>query len=78
MEIQQKISLNKNKQLIGKTIKTIIDEVYDEYVVARSQYDAPEIDNQILVYDTDLNPGDIIDCTIKEAYEYDLIGENIS
>ena len=78
MQIQQDISLTNNKKLIGKKLMVIIDEVYQEYAVGRTQYDAPEIDNQVIIYDTGLNQGDIINCKIKEAYEYDLIGEKIS
>ncbi|MFW5998561.1 MAG: 30S ribosomal protein S12 methylthiotransferase [Halanaerobiaceae bacterium] len=78
MKIQQEISLQKNKQYIGKNIQVLIDEIYKDYAVGRSQYDAPEIDNQIIIYNTELKPGDLIKCKITDAYEYDLIGEEIN
>jgi ribosomal protein S12 methylthiotransferase len=78
MELQQKISLNKNRNLIGKTIEVIIEEIDDDYYLGRSKYDAPEIDNQVYIYTDKLNIGDIVKCRIIDAYEYDLIGEIIN
>ncbi|MFW6016799.1 MAG: 30S ribosomal protein S12 methylthiotransferase RimO, partial [bacterium] len=77
MQLQQKISLKKNQKMIGKKIEVLIDEIFEDYSLGRSQYDSPEIDNQIIIHDTKLNPGDIIKCKITDAYEYDLIGEKI-
>ncbi len=77
METQQNISLEKNKKLINRKLPVIIDEIYDDYTIARSEYDAPEIDNQIIINNTDFQTGDVIRCQITEAYEYDLIGEKI-
>ena len=76
MKIQQNISLERNKSFIGKTIPCIIEAISDSGdVVARSEYDAPEIDG-IVSFKTDepLIPGDIINVTITDATEYDLIG----
>jgi len=75
MEIQQQIAIEKNKSYIGKNIYVIVDEVDNNYAFTRSQYDAPEIDNQIIIKDNNLKTGDIINCKIKKAYEYDLLGE---
>ncbi len=75
MNIQQQISRKKNREYIGKSLNVIIDEVDQEYAFARSQYDAPEIDNQVIIKDKTLQTGKIVNCKIKNAYEYDLIGE---
>lgn len=75
MELQQVIALSKNQELIGKTLEVIIDEIEGEFAIARSQYDAPEIDNTIYIKNRNLQKGDLIIAKIKEAYEYDLIGE---
>lgn len=75
MEIQQEISYNNNQGLIGEKLKVIIDEIDDQTAFARSQYDAPEIDNQIYIPAKNLKVGDMVYCHINEAYEYDLIGE---
>jgi ribosomal protein S12 methylthiotransferase len=77
MKIQQKIARESNQKLIDEKFEVIIDECYNKYSLARSQYDAPEIDNQIYIYDENLETGDIINCKINEAYEYDLVGEKL-
>ncbi|RCW51519.1 MULTISPECIES: 30S ribosomal protein S12 methylthiotransferase RimO [unclassified Halanaerobium] len=80
MELQQQIALKKNRKLIGESLEVIIEDIEDEYYLARSKYDAPEIDNQIYIKKNSnqhsrLKIGDFVICKIKEAYEYDLIGE---
>lgn len=75
MEIQQQIAYNNNQKLINKDLDVIIDEVNDQTSLARSEYDAPEIDNQIYINVNHLSKGDMVRCNIREAYEYDLIGE---
>ena len=77
MEIQQEISLERNRNFIGKTIPCII-ECYDDNgeIIARTQYDAPEIDGVVnIVSDKAVTPGDIELVKIVGATEYDLIGE---
>ena len=77
MEIQQKISLERNRSFIGKTIPCIIEAFSDDgYVVARSEFDAPEIDGIVNIKtDKHVVPGDIEHVKIIDATEYDLIGE---
>ncbi len=76
MEIQQKISLERNKSFIGKKIPCIIEAFSDNGdVVARSQYDAPEIDGIVSIKtDKSVVPGDIELVKITDATEYDLAG----
>ena len=76
MEIQQKISFERNRSFIGKTIPCIIEAYSDEgEVVARSQFDAPEIDGVVHIQtDKHVTPGDIEAVKIIDATEYDLIG----
>ncbi|MBQ4114450.1 30S ribosomal protein S12 methylthiotransferase RimO [bacterium] len=77
MEIQQEISLNRNQNFVGKTVPCIIECYSDEgEVIARTQYDAPEIDGIVNIKtDKHLVPGDIELVKIISATEYDLIGE---
>ena len=77
MEIQQKISLERNLSFIGKTIPCIIEAYSDDgSVIARSQYDAPEIDGVVSINTKKhVVPGDIEMVKIVGADEYDLIGE---
>ena len=77
MEIQQRISLERNRSFIGKRIPCIIEAYSDEGdVVARSEYDAPEIDGVVTIKtDKHVVPGDIELVKIIDATEYDLVGE---
>ena len=77
MMLQQEISLERNKSFIGKTIPCIIEGFSDNgEVVARTQYDAPEIDGVVNIKTgKHLVPGDIEFVRITGATEYDLIGE---
>jgi len=76
MEIQQKISAEKNKRFVGKTIPCIIECFSDDgEVIARTQYDAPEIDGVVNIRtDKHLVPGDIEQVQIIGSTEYDLVG----
>lgn len=77
MEIQQEISAERNKKFIGKTIPCIIECCSDDgEIIARTQYDAPEIDGVVNIQtDKMVVPGDIEMVKITGASEYDLIGE---
>lgn len=77
MEIQQKISKERNEKFIGQTIPCIIECYSDEgEVIARTQYDAPEIDGVVNIKtNKHVVPGDIEQVKIIAATEYDLIGE---
>ena len=77
MEIQQKISIERNKKFIGQTLPCIIECSSDDgEVIARTQYDAPEIDGVVNIRtDKMVIPGDIEMVKIINATEYDLIGE---
>ena len=77
MEIQQEISIERNKKFVGKTIPCIIECSSDEgEVIARTQYDAPEIDGVVNIQtDKMVVPGDIEMVKITGSTEYDLVGE---
>ncbi len=77
MELQQKISKERNESFIGKTIPCIIESYSDNgEIVARSQYDAPEIDGVVTIKSNAIvTPGDIEMVKITGVTEYDLIGE---
>lgn len=79
MELQQSISKEINQSFIDKTIDCIIESFTDDgMVIARSQYDAPEVDGVVYIKtDKPVVPGDIEKVKITDCYEYDLIGEII-
>ena len=80
MEIQQEISEEKNRELIGKTIKVIIDEFNGEHFIARSERDAPEVDGEVLIQaeKNSLIIGNFYIVEIIDCNEYDLFGKIIS
>lgn len=77
MQIQQEISLSRNRNFIGKVLPCIIECYSDEgEVIARTQYDAPEIDGVVNIKThKHVVPGDIEMVKIIGSTEYDLIGE---
>ena len=76
MEIQQEISIARNKKFVGKAIPCIIECSSDEgEVIARTQYDAPEIDGVVNIKtNKHVVPGDIEMVKITGSSEYDLEG----
>jgi len=79
MELQQGISKSVNESFVGKTLDCIIESYTDDgMIIARSQYDAPEVDGVVYIKtDKSVIPGDIEQVKITDCYEYDLIGEII-
>ena len=76
MEIQSSISLEKNQNKIGKTYKVLIDNKDTEYFVGRTEADSPEIDNQVLIPNSNnIKIGEFYNVKINSASEYDLFGE---
>jgi ribosomal protein S12 methylthiotransferase len=73
MRHQQAISAHVLATRVGKTIEVMVDRIDDEGAVARSHWDAPDIDGNVyLGGGKDLNPGDRLTVLVEEADEYDL------
>ena len=74
MEIQQQIAYEENLKLVGQTVPVLIDEMnaYGQ-MTGRTQWDAPEVDNSVLVKGAAL-PGEIAQVEITAAGPYDLKG----
>ena len=79
MLLQQKINFEKNKVRVGKIEKVIIDVCNEEsgFSLGRSYRDAPEIDNYVKINEK-LDIGSFYNIKVKEAYEYDVLGEIIN
>lgn len=78
MKIQGEISLQRNKELVGKEFSVIIDEVTKKHATGRTYMDAPEIDNIVQVSPArDIKVGDIINVKITRGGRYDLFAEPI-
>jgi ribosomal protein S12 methylthiotransferase len=73
MQHQQAISAELLRARVGKTIEVIVDEVNEEETVARSYWDAPEIDGNVyLTINLTLKPGDRLTVAVEDSNEYDL------
>lgn len=78
MEIQQQISLELNQERIGSIVKVLIDRREGEYYIGRSEFDSPEVDNEILIKTTKrLQIGTFRQVRIVDADEYDLFAEPV-
>lgn len=79
MDLQQKISKELNENKIGKQFRVIIDRQEGDYYVGRTEFDSPEVDNEVLIPKSkvDLLTGEFYEIRITEATEYDLIGEHV-
>lgn len=77
MEIQQDISFGKNQEKIGQTFRVLFDRKEGEFFVGRTEFDSPEVDNEVLVNAASqyVRLGDFADVKITDATEYDLFGE---
>jgi ribosomal protein S12 methylthiotransferase len=76
MAEQQKISRKLNARWLGKELEVLIDEVQPDAYLARSQYDAPEVDGNIYVQSKKkLKPGEFVKVRITDTLEYDLVGK---
>lgn len=74
MKAQAKISLKKNRTLIGSTQRVLIDGMEDMVLTGRLQTQAPEIDGMVYLSETEAEPGEFVDVIITGAMEYDLMG----
>jgi ribosomal protein S12 methylthiotransferase len=77
MEMQQGISWELNQQKVGQTYKVLFDRMEGGYFVGRTEFDSPEVDNEVLVSakDTYVRQGDFANIKITSAEEFDLYGE---
>ncbi len=76
MAIQQTISSEINEEKIGKTFKVLFDRKEGGYFVGRTEFDSPEVDNEVLLEAKDnyVRIGDFADIKITEASDFDLFG----
>ena len=79
MDVQQDISLEINQKRLGRTEKVLIDRTEGGYYVGRTQYDSPEVDDEVLISmkDNDLQIGTFVNVKIIQADYFDCYGEVI-
>ncbi|MBU2946887.1 30S ribosomal protein S12 methylthiotransferase RimO [Zobellia uliginosa] len=79
MELQSQISWELNQQKIGQTFRCIIDRKEGNYFVGRTEFDSPDVDNEVLIDAAKyyLKQGEFANIKITEAADFDLYGEPI-
>ena len=79
MAIQQNISLETNEKRVGTTEKVLVDRIEGDYYIGRTQYDSPEVYDEILISvdSAELNIGDFVNVKLVKADYFDLYGEVI-
>ena len=80
MELQREISAELNQEKIDKEMRVLIDRKESGYFVGRSEFDSPEVDNEVLIEatgNTYVRIGDFVNVRIIDATEYDLFAEVI-
>jgi len=76
MEVQREISNELNNNKIGQEYKVIIDRKESEYYVGRTEFDSPEVDNEVLIYtDKNLRKGNFYQVKVTGADDFDIIAE---
>ncbi|TXD84851.1 30S ribosomal protein S12 methylthiotransferase RimO [Subsaximicrobium wynnwilliamsii] len=80
MEIQSQISWELNQQKIGQEFKVVIDRKEGNYFVGRTEFDSPDVDNEVLIDASKnyLKTGEFARIKVTEAEDFDLYGEVVS
>jgi ribosomal protein S12 methylthiotransferase len=80
MEIQSQISWELNQTKIGKEFKVVIDRKEGDYFVGRTEFDSPDVDNEVLIDATKiyLKTGEFTTVKITDAADFDLYGEVVT
>ena len=76
LELQQQISMEVNNRMIGKTYKVLIDRLEGDFYIGRTEFDSPEVDNEILInrFEKQLRIGEFYQVKMNRAEEYDIYG----
>ena len=79
MELQQGISKEMNESKVGKEFKVLFDRKEGDFFIGRTQYDSPEVDNEVLVDASKylVRLGDFAQVKITHTEEFDLYGDVI-
>ena len=76
MEVQQEVSAQVLATRIGKTVDVIVDSADKQGAIARSSWDAPEVDGNVFIDDGgELSPGDMVQVKLTDANDYDMWGK---
>lgn len=80
MELQETISLEINQQRVGQELKVLVDRKEGSHYIGRSEYDSPEVDNEVIIHAPDvyLRTGDFVKVKITGATAFDLTAEPVT
>ncbi|MEL4308230.1 30S ribosomal protein S12 methylthiotransferase RimO [Joostella sp. CR20] len=80
MDIQSQISWELNQEKIGKTFRCVIDRKEGNYFVGRTEFDSPDVDNEVLIDASQyyLKTGEFADILIEDAADFDLYGKPVN
>lgn len=79
MALQQKISEEHNREMVGKTVKVLAEEfTEDGQYAGRTQWDSPDVDCQV-IFDSEepVEPGEFVEVLITDSDEFDLTGKRV-
>jgi ribosomal protein S12 methylthiotransferase len=72
MAVQQGISAAANQKFVGKKLRVLVDRLEGDFFVARTEFDSPDVDNEVLISADYLKAGDFVEVEITETSDYDL------
>ena len=77
MELQSQISWELNQNRVGETFKVLIDRKRGNYYIGRTQFDSPDVDNEVLIdaKSNFLKVGEFVNAKIIDASDFDLYAE---
>lgn len=80
MDLQSQISWDLNQTKIGKIFKCIIDRKEGQYFIGRTEFDSPDVDNEVLIDAANfyVRIGEFVNVKINDATEFDLYGEPVN
>ena len=79
MAIQQEVSMRLNGEKVGKEFKVLIDRKEGNFFIGRTEFDSPDVDNEVLIDATKhfVRQGDFVQVKVYEASDYDLYAEPV-
>ena len=80
MDLQSSISYDMNQERVGKTYKVLFDRKEGDYFIGRTEFDSPDVDNEVIINAKDfyIRIGDFANIKITKADHYDLYGKVVS
>ena len=77
MDLQSSISYKLNEKKVGKVYKVLFDRKEGEYFIGRTEFDSPDVDNEVLVKAKNnyVRIGDFANVLIKKSDHFDLYGD---